>query len=92
MLIIYPGQFGLDKYFKYPEAYKKDAPFMEQAGKVLESMPDTWKRYPDNEIGAGQIVDMEYTELKGAADKQSKSRELVHLAAACLHEWRKLNE
>lgn len=73
------------------KARPKDYAFMEQSEKVLSNIPDTWKQYPDNIEGMCKIIDMEYNELKMAKTTDTKSHELVHLASACLHLWRKLN-
>ena len=73
------------------KAKPKDYAFMEQSEKVLSNLPDTWKQYPDTIDGMCKIIDMEYNELKMAKTTETKSHELVHLASACLHLWRKLN-
>ena len=70
-----------------------DWPFMEESGKVLSDLPDTWKAYNLDTIkGRCDVIDMEYNELKKAVSKEEKMHELVHLASACLFLWRKLNE
>lgn len=69
----------------------KDWKFMECSAKVLQNLPNTWKKYPLNEKGRHAIIDMEYNELKNAEDMDTISQELVHLASACLFLWRKLN-
>ena len=72
-----------------------DWEFMRQSSEVLKDIPDTWKRYPETEAGLKNIIEMEFgefmtTETKGMS-KEDRSRELVHLASACLHLWRYLN-
>lgn len=70
----------------------KDWPFMEASIKTLENTPDTWKQYPNTEAGAMAIVKMEFNELTAAASSvPATKQELVHLASACLHMWRKLS-
>lgn len=66
----------------------KDYAFMEQSDKVLKNIPNTWKAYPNSIDGAFKIIEMEYKELMESKDK---SKELVHLASACLYAWRKIN-
>ena len=68
-----------------------DYPFMKKCEEILNNFPDTWKAYPDDEIGACKILDMEYQEYKKATTKEDKSHELVHIASACLNMWRKYN-
>ena len=73
----------------------KDWAFMEQSGKVLKSLPATWMQYPDTPEGMTKIIEMEYGEVMAAWKDQlgteAVSHELVHLASACLHLWRRLN-
>lgn len=68
-----------------------DWAFMEQSGKVLSDLPETWRAYAKTFEGRMGIIDMEYRELKEARGKEDVSRELVHLGSACLHLWRLLN-
>ena len=70
----------------------KDWPFMEQSGKVLDDIPDTWLAYPDTEKGRMDIIKMEYRELCDALTVEEKMHELVHVASACLYLWRCLND
>ena len=73
----------------------KDWAFMEQSGKTLKNLPATWMRYPDTPEGMVKIIEMEYGEVMAACKDQlgteAVSHELVHLASACLHLWRRLN-
>jgi len=69
----------------------KDWAYMEQSGKVLRVMPDTWKAYPQDEKGRMDIIKMEYGELLNAKTPEEISHELVHLGSATLHLWRLLN-
>lgn len=69
----------------------KDWAFMEQSGKVLDDIPDTWKKYEDSVTGRTGIIDMEYGEFKQARTTDAMKHELVHLATACLYLWRKLS-
>ena len=73
----------------------KDWVFMEQSGQVLKNLPATWMQYPNTLEGMTKIIEMEYGEVMAAwKDKlgaEAVSRELVHLASACLHLWRRLN-
>ena len=66
----------------------RDWKFMEQSALTLNTLPETWTAYPDNEGGRMSIIDMEYNELKQAKTKEQKMHELVHVASACLHLWR----
>lgn len=76
-----------------PEVVRPDDwPFMEQSEKVLANIPDTWKQYPADEAGMMGIINMEHCELKRASTDEDKMHELVHLASACLHMWRMLND
>ena len=69
----------------------KDYAFMEQSDKVLKNLPMTWRTYPKNIDGAKGIIDMEYNEMKKAKTDEEISKELVHLASACLYLWRMMN-
>lgn len=73
----------------------KDWAFMEQSGETLKHLPATWMRYPDTPEGMVQIIEMEYGEVmaawKDGMGDEAVSHELVHLASACLHLWRRLN-
>jgi len=73
----------------------KDWAFMEQSGETLRSLPPTWMQYPNTQEGMVKIIEMEYGEVMAAwKDKmgdKAVSHELVHLASACLHLWRRLN-
>lgn len=69
----------------------KDWAYMEQSGKVLRDIPETWKQYPDSEAGMMSVIEMEYNELRQATTDKAKSHELVHLGSACLRLWRRLN-
>ena len=69
----------------------KDWDYMEQSGKVLRNMPDTWKAYAQDEAGRMAIIKMEYAELLKAQTPEEMSHELVHLGSATLHLWRLLN-
>lgn len=69
----------------------KDWAYMEQSGKVLKHIPDTWKKYPHDLAGLTAIIDMEYGEFKNARTDAEKSHELVHLGSATLYLWRYLN-
>ena len=69
----------------------KDWAYMEQSGKTLRDMPDTWKAYPQDEKGRMDIIKMEYGELLNAKTPEEMSHELVHLGSATLHLWRLLN-
>ena len=68
-----------------------DYAFMEDSEKVLADIPNTWKQYPQTIPGMAAIIDMEYKEFKEATTAEAMSHELVHLASACLHLWRTLN-
>ena len=73
----------------------KDWAFMQQSGEVLKNIPATWMQYPNTAEGMVKIIEMEYGEVMAAwkekmGDK-AVSHELVHLASACLHLWRRLN-
>ena len=68
-----------------------DWPFMEQSEKVLSNLPETWRTYPETEEGMTGIIMMEYNELMKKDTRQDRMHELVHLASACLHYWRYLN-
>ena len=68
-----------------------DWPFMEQSGKVLANIPDTWKAYPNTEAGMMDIIKMEFGEVTRAGSPKERMAELVHLASACLHLWRHYN-
>ena len=69
----------------------KDWRFMEESRKVLSNLPETWTAYADNEGGRLAIIEMEYKELMNAQGAEARSKELVHLASACLHLWRLYN-
>ena len=73
----------------------KDWEFMVQSGQVLKNLPATWMQYPDTPEGMTKIIEMEYGEVMAAWKDQlgteAVSHELVHLASACLHLWRRLN-
>ena len=73
----------------------KDWAFMQQSGEVLKNLPATWMQYPNTPEGMTKIIEMEYGEVMAAwKDKlgtEAVSHELVHLASACLHLWRRLN-
>lgn len=69
----------------------KDWAYMEQSGKVLRSLPDTWKAYAQDEAGRMAIIKMEYAELLNAKTPEEISHELVHLGSATLHLWRLIN-
>lgn len=69
----------------------KDWTYMEQSGKVLRDIPDTWKAYPQDEAGRKAIIKMEYGELMNAKTPEEISHELVHLGSATLHLWRLIN-
>ena len=69
----------------------KDWAYMEQSGRTLKHIPDTWKKYPHDLAGLTAIVDMEYGEFKNAKTDAEKSHELVHLGSATLYLWRYLN-
>ena len=73
----------------------KDWAFMEQSGETLRHLPPTWMQYPNTQEGIIKIIEMEYGEVMAAwKDKmgtEAVSHELVHLASACLHLWRRLN-
>jgi len=69
----------------------KDWAYMEQSGKVLRDMPNTWKAYAQDEAGRMAIIKMEYAELLKAQTPEEMSHELVHLGSATLHLWRLLN-
>lgn len=70
----------------------KDWAYMEQSGKVLRDMPDTWRAYEQDEKGRMAIIKMEYEELLKAKTDEEISHELVHLGSATLHLWRLLND
>lgn len=70
----------------------KDWAYMEQSGKVLRNMPDTWKAYDQDEKGRIDIIKMEFEELLKAKTEEEVSHELVHLGSATLHLWRLLND
>ena len=70
----------------------KDWAYMEQSGKVLRNLPDTWKAYAQDEAGRMAIVKMEYGELLNAKTPEEISHELVHLGSATLHLWRLMND
>ena len=67
----------------------RDQAFMEYSKEILNNIPDTWKAYPQTIEGAMSIIDMEHKEL--LQPTANKSKELVHLATACLYAWRMLN-
>jgi len=73
----------------------KDWAFMQQSGEVLKNIPATWMQYPNTVDGMVKIIEMEYGEVMAAVKDQlgteAVSHELVHLASACLHLWRRLN-
>lgn len=69
----------------------KDWAYMEQSGKVLKDLPETWKAYAQDEAGRMAIIKMEYAELMKAQTPEEISHELVHLGSATLHLWRLLN-
>ena len=69
----------------------KDWRFMKESGEVLANLPETWTAYADNEGGRLAIIEMEYKELMNAQGAEARSKELVHLASACLHLWRLYN-
>ena len=73
----------------------KDWAFMQKSGEVLKNLPATWMQYPNTPEGMTKIIEMEYGEVMAAwKDKlgtEAVSHELVHLASACLHLWRRLN-
>lgn len=73
----------------------KDWAFMQQSGEVLKNLPATWMQYSNMVDGMVKIIEMEYGEVMGAVKDQlgteAVSHELVHLASACLHLWRRLN-
>ena len=73
----------------------KDWAFMVQSGETLKNLPPTWMQYPNTQEGMVKIIEMEYGEVMAAwKDKmgdKAVSHELVHLASACLHLWRRLN-
>ena len=73
----------------------KDWAFMQQSGEVLKNIPATWMQYPNTVDGMVKIIEMEYGEAMAAVKDQlgteAVSHELVHLASACLHLWRRLN-
>ena len=73
------------------KALPTDWAFMEKSAEVLADNPDTWKQYPTTKEGAMGIIDMEFRELKRAANSDALSCELVHVASACLYMWRMLN-
>ena len=81
------------------EEWTKDKPkdweFMVQSGKTLKNLPPTWMSYPDTPEGMVGIIEMEFGEVMAAWKDQlgteAVSHELVHLASACLHMWRRLN-
>ena len=81
------------------EEWTKDKPkdweFMVQSGKVLKNLPPTWMSYPDTPEGMVGIIAMECGEVMAAWKEkmgtEAVSHELVHLASACLHMWRRLN-
>ena len=69
----------------------KDWAYMEQSGKVLSNIPETWKQYPNTEAGMMSVIEMEYNELRNATTDKQKCHELVHLGSACLRLWRRIN-
>ena len=69
----------------------KDWRFMEESRQVLSNLPETWTAYSQDEGGRLGIIQMEYKELMDAHVKEARSKELVHLASACLHLWRLYN-
>ena len=69
----------------------KDWAYMEQSGRVLRDLPETWKAYAQDEAGRMAIIKMEYAELLKAQTPEEISHELVHLGSATLHLWRLLN-
>ena len=73
----------------------KDWEFMVQSGKTLKNLPPTWMSYPDTPEGMVGIIAMECGEVMAAWKEkmgpEAMSHELVHLASACLHMWRRLN-
>lgn len=83
-VIIFPSQ---EKETTKPKDYK----FMEESEQVLNDPPATWMKYPYSEDGLMSIIDMEYNELKEATTTEQKKHELIHVASACLHLWRKLS-
>lgn len=87
MIVLYPYPKTITKEPDKP----KDWPFMEQSGKILADIPDTWRAYPNTEKGKMDIIVMEYNELRNAMTDEEKMHELVHVASACLNLWRCLN-
>lgn len=81
------------------EEWTKDKPkdweFMVQSGNTLKNLPPTWMSYPDTPEGMVGIIAMECGEVMAAWKEkmgaEAVSHELVHLASACLHMWRRLN-
>lgn len=69
----------------------KDWAYMEASGKVLRDLPETWRKYKQDDAGRMDIIKMEYQELLNAKTDEEISRELVHLGSACLHYWRLIN-
>lgn len=91
-MIFFPSKDDVDLM---AQPKPNDWAFMEQSGEVLKDIPETWSRYPKTENGMKSIIEMEFeefmqTEAKGLSVKD-RSRELVHLASACLYLWRYLN-
>lgn len=83
---------GADSAPSYQKREKpKDWAYMEQSGRVLRDLPETWKAYAQDEAGRMAIIKMEYAELMKAQTPEEISHELVHLGSATLHLWRLLN-
>lgn len=67
-----------------------DWPFMEQSGKLLDDLPDTWKAASSDDGGKATIISTEYGEFLNAKTDMQKMKALVRLASACLFMWRSL--
>ena len=65
--------------------------------KTIEEPPETWDKYMAKDTGVNDIINMEIGELQTRmkdpkASDALLSRELKHVAAACLCKYKKINE
>lgn len=65
--------------------------------KTMEEPPETWDKYMGKETGMNDIINMEISELQTRmkdpkTSESILSRELKHVAAACLCKYTKVNE
>ena len=77
------NSYSLDEEYKH---------YFEKCSDILENIPDTWKQYPHNNVGAVNIIDMEYNEFKKTNSIKDMEHELVHLASACIFALKCINK